>query len=289
MKRTRYNIICAAAFSMMCAGLTSCDYVAADDRYIEGGEIEMERTVLLEDFTGQNCVNCPAAHAVMEQLEEQYGDKLIAVSIHCGGFGISTKRTNFEKDRIGLMTDEGEAIMETYGIQSWPMGVVDMGNPLTYDLWATAIRTDIQVASGIDIDLKAEYLASENDAEGEGYFGSIHITSELMSGSTRNVNLQYWIIESGIVAEQRDASGNTIKDYVHNNVFRAQVFNGIKGMEVSLTGDISSTFEGDIDVRWTDKEHWNVKNMAVVAIVSDKSGTLQAAKTYLFPKSETDK
>ena len=42
------------------------------------------RTVLLEDFTGQKCVNCPKGTKVIEQLQEAYGDYFIAVGIHGG-------------------------------------------------------------------------------------------------------------------------------------------------------------------------------------------------------------
>ena len=92
MKTIYKNSLIACTVAMTAVTFTACDEVGENDRYILGEAIKVERGVLLEDFTGQNCINCPEAHKVIEQLEEQYGeDKFIAVSIHCGGFGIDIK------------------------------------------------------------------------------------------------------------------------------------------------------------------------------------------------------
>lgn len=286
MKST-YNKILAGSFLLTAAiAMTSCDYVASDERYIPGDPIVAERAVLLEDFTGQMCVNCPDAHTVIEQLEEQYGkDKVIAVSIHCGDFGISTERTNFEKNNVGLMTAEGNAILQTYSISSFPMGVINMGQPEIYDLWPTSVRNGLQKATDVTIDLEVEYIADEKDGE-NGYYGTINVKADVLSSSDHAGNIQFWILENDIVAMQRTQT-TTIPDYVHQNVFRAQVFSGVRGQDLYLKADMGQTIEGSIATRWTDKERWEIKNLSVVAIVSDKSGVLQVKRIPLF-KTEGD-
>ena len=65
------------------AALGACDTVPVGERYIELPELtNIERSVLLQDFTGQNCVNCTAANEIMELLKAQYGDHLICLSLH---------------------------------------------------------------------------------------------------------------------------------------------------------------------------------------------------------------
>ncbi|MDE6392221.1 MAG: Omp28 family outer membrane lipoprotein [Muribaculaceae bacterium] len=287
MKTTYRKHLLTAIAALSMAALVSCDDVSPNDRYILGESVKAERGVLLEDFTGQACINCPDAHKVIEQLEERYGeDKLIAVSIHCGGFGLSTSRTDFSSGRIGLMTEEGNAIMEAYGIQSFPMGVINMGSPMVYDLWPTEVRNAIKVETDVNIDLDAEYVPDSRDGE-NGYFGTIDIKAEVKSGTDRIADIQFWIIENGIVATQRSTAG-TMEDYVHNNVFRAQVFSGLRGSQISLVAGLPTETEGSIANRWTDKEHWVPENISVVAFVSDKSGVLQVVRKALFPAdSET--
>ena len=67
--------------------MTSCDEVETQDRLIYVEPPEVSRAVLIEDFTGQYCVNCPRATEEIERLVEEYGDTtVIAVAIHSGPF-----------------------------------------------------------------------------------------------------------------------------------------------------------------------------------------------------------
>ena len=76
--------------------LFSCDYIDENERFIvvdshfEQPDTEsVVKNVLLEDFTGQRCVNCPRGSEVIEQLQEAYPERLIAVGIHGGPLGFS--------------------------------------------------------------------------------------------------------------------------------------------------------------------------------------------------------
>jgi putative lipoprotein len=277
MKTAYKTLSCIATAALL---LTACDDVKEGDRYIEMDAIVPQRAVLLEDFTGQNCINCPEAHVVMEQLVEQYGeDKVIPVSIHCGDFGVSVDNTNFDKNNIGLMTAEGQAIMEAYGIQQFPMGVVDMGSPLTFTQWAAAVRADLEKATDVNITATVDYT---EPAPGSDQ-GEIGIKAQVISGSSRTANIQFWIVEDGIVARQRSTAG-MIRDYVHNHVFRAQVFDGLKGQEITLKDGVYTDVEGSITARYTDKERWEVANLSVVVFVSDGSGVLQVIKVPVIAK-----
>ncbi len=256
------SLYIAASLSVILSG---CNGIAEDDRYIEVEATKAERTVLLEDFTGQNCVNCPAAHRTIEALEEQYGDHLIAVSIHAGHFGIAATNKRY----TGLMQEEGQAYNDRYGIEDYPKGVVDGKLPaLNADQWASAIYDDISNPSPLAIDVEAAL-----DASGS----SINISCSLKSSEQLDGHLVVWIIESKIIARQEDATGR-IPDYVHNNVFRACV-NGLDGDNVKLLADKAVTETYSIAVKDTDTEKWVPGNLAVVAFVTNSAGVVQAAKT----------
>ena len=103
MRISRLFILLFIATSL----LYSCDQVDVTNRYVDvstnqpdssdsmpDSAIVFERTVLLEEFTGQKCTNCPDAHRMVAQLINQYGDRLISVAIHSGGFGIAEIFTN---------------------------------------------------------------------------------------------------------------------------------------------------------------------------------------------------
>ena len=259
------------AYILMSIGmiLSACNDIAEDDRYIKVESTQAERTVLLEDFTGQNCVNCPAAHRTIEALEEQYGDNLIAVSIHAGHFGIPATNKRY----TGLMQEEGQEYSKRYGIEDYPKGVIDGKRPpVNADQWPSLIREEISVATPLTVGVEAAL-----SADGK----TIDISCSLKSTEQLSGNLVVWVIESSIVARQEDINEGRINDYVHNNVFRACV-NGLDGDAVTLSADATETKPYSIAVKDTDTEKWTPENLAVVAFVSNSSGVVQAAKTNVI-------
>ena len=253
--------------------LSGCKGIAEDDRYIHVDAVKVERTVLLEDFTGQNCVNCPAAHRTIESLEEQYGEHLIAVSIHAGHFGIPATNKRY----TGLMQEEGQIYNDRYYIEDYPQGVIDGRSPaINADMWATTVYDEISVPTPLSIVLEA----SLNDTETNIDIECLLTSSENISG-----NLVVWIVESGIVARQEDISEGRINDYVHNNVFRACV-NGIDGDALVLPARTSLEEHYSIAVKNTDTEKWQVSNLDIVAFVTGQDGVIQAARTSVKIEKE---
>ncbi len=258
-------VVCAAA-------LTACDDIKEDDRYIAVEGVNPVRAVLIEDFTGQNCVNCPAAHATIEKMVEQYGDKVIPVSIHAGGFGVGVETSRLPS-YIGLMQPEGNAMNDKYGIKEWPKGVINgHGGAKNVDEWAATVRDELAKPSSVAIELQASYNAETN---------SIEVETTFMPASSFTARLNLWVTESGIVAFQRDIDKGRIPDYVHNHVYRASI-TGLDGEAITLQSNIHSSAKHSIAVRNTDKEVWNVANLSVVAFLSDESGVLQATSTKVI-------
>ena len=76
--------------------LSSCDTVNEENRLIYVKPASVARNVLIEDFTGQRCVNCPNATDEIEHLQQFYGaDTVIAVGIHSGPFAKTSRLENF--------------------------------------------------------------------------------------------------------------------------------------------------------------------------------------------------
>ena len=67
--------------------VAGCDIIDEKDRVIQTDELHFtNKIVLLEDFTGHKCVNCPVAADEIARLEEWCEGHLIAVSIHAGSY-----------------------------------------------------------------------------------------------------------------------------------------------------------------------------------------------------------
>lgn len=245
--------------------MAACSNIDDDERFIYVKPAEVARCVLLEDYTGQLCVNCPNAAGVIEQLHETYGDNVIAVGIHGGRLSLPSSVSD-----LGLATDDGETYYNNAGMPSQPSGRVNRkGTPATIDTWASSVASEIEKTAPVSLELATEYDEEK---------GEVSITVNAM-GVDGNVSgkLQLWIIEDNIVAPQNQPDGSMKTDYVHNHVFRAAV-NGTWGEDFNITEGAEKT----VTATTTLKSNWKPEDCSIVAFVYNDNGVMQAAKVKVI-------
>jgi len=257
----------ALALASLLVLLTACSSIAEDERFIYTPLTSNARAVLIEDFTGQRCVNCPNAALEIENLKQQYGaDTIIAVGIHSGPLAVFSRG-----NVLGLRTAEGDAYYDHWQVQQEPMGYINRRGALaTVDLWGTLVREAVQMSTDLHIKLKATYDSVAN---------VVKIHSEVINGEPVEGKLQLWITENNIKALQMMPDGSANPDYIHQHVFRTSV-NGSWGTPfVAAQGEvIEQQFE------CTPDEAWQLQNISVVAFIYDDSGVLQVAECAVDSK-----
>ena len=227
--------------------MQACGDIAEEDRLIYVKPAAVERSVLLEDFTGQRCVNCPNAADEIAKLHEQYGDAIIAVSIHSGPLGF---RTNSRF--LGLATDEGDEYYNHWNLEFQPVGLINRGAPAEFTAWGTLIRDALQRPAPVDIDLEV----TEND---EGF--NAHTKVKGVDGDTQG-KLQLWIVEDDITA------------------FAA--VNGTWGEDISVKEGY--TEERDVTLNFHDD--WKPEKLSVIAFIYNNTGVLQVTKTPVIARDD---
>lgn len=266
----KHNTIikCIITALAVAPALWSCDDIKDDERFISLPAVEANRTVLLEEFTGQLCINCPEAHIVIADLLNLYPENLIAVSIHGGGDAFSYPESNRRFN--GLRNDDGQAYCDAYGIAALPAGIVNRkSGVLQKDQWPAAIRAEVERPTDLDMQITA--TLSEDGAKAT-------ISTTLTPYDNIAANLQLWVTESGIVARQITGNGSYDNKYVHNHVFRG-VVNGHDGEAVKLVTRETRAFTHELDIR----DIWNADNLSVVAFVYNSDGVLQACEAKICP------
>ena len=76
------NLILSFFAVMMFA---ACNVIPEDDRLIEVELMPSDRTVLLVEFTGNRCVNCPGAAMVAHEMLEISPENIVVVGMHPAG------------------------------------------------------------------------------------------------------------------------------------------------------------------------------------------------------------
>lgn len=274
------NIFLGVATAAMAMAAASCSNIDEGDRLIYVKPAEVGRAVLIEDLTGQRCINCPTGTDIITGIIETYGeDNVIAVGIHCGPLGFAGN-----SKRVGLKTDTGD---EYY--THWANGT-NLGQPSAIfnrkkgkgpidnlNNWAAEVGLIISEKANLSVNIANAYDAKTRKLTTKvGAFG----VNGTVSGK-----LQVWIVEDGIKAMQLMPDGSANQEYIHNHVFRAAV-NGTWGEDITVKeGETTSN-----DYSYVLPETWNADNISVVAFVYNGNGVENVAKKHIVEhEEETEK
>lgn len=242
--------------------LAACDHVAEGDELIYVKQGPAQRVVLLEDFTGQRCVNCPLGTEVIEQLQEVYGDSVVAVGIHSGPLGFKGNANN-----VGLATDLGDEYYDHWNLEYQPVGLINRHGAVNYTDWGEAVKKELAKTSPIGLSASARLQD-----------GTISIAVEVTGkDGTVSGKLQVWVLEEGITAMQMMPDGSANREYVHNHVFRTAV-NGTWGEDFAIN-------EGETKQQTYTQAvvpAWNPANLSIVAFVYNNNGVEQAVKAKVI-------
>lgn len=244
----------------------SCSNIDENDRLIYVKPAEVGRAVLIEDYTGQRCVNCPRGTETINSIVEAYGeDNVIAVGIHSGPLGFAGNAKN-----VGLMTDTGNEYYSHWDSankigQPWALFNRNAAPNSDYNTWAAYVASIMAMKAKIS-------LAVANTYDPASRALSCAVEAYGTDGNTTG-KLQLWLIEDGITAMQMMPDGSANREYVHNHVFRAAV-NGTWGDDIAIKEGESVSKQ----YTYTIPESWNADNVSVVAFVYNDNGVEQVTK-----------
>lgn len=272
------NLFLGVATAAMAMAAASCSNIDEGDRLIYVKPAEVGRAILIEDFTGQRCVNCPTGTEIINGIVDTYGeDNVIAVGVHSGPLGFAGNSKT-----VGLMTDTGNEYYthwdkENKMGQPWVIFNRKTSPDSHYNNWAAMVGTIISEKANLSVKIDNAYDVATRTL-------TTKVGADGVNG-TVNGKLQVWIVEDGVKALQMMPDGKSNKEYIHNHVFRAAV-NGTWGEDVTVKEGETTTKQYSYKL----PEAWNADNIAVVAFVYNDSGVENVAKKHLVEhEGETEK
>ena len=280
------NIITLFSFILI---ITSCDVVEGPYEIDSGGVIPTDtntyvKKILIEDFTGHTCPNCPSAARELEAIHDVYGNQIIGMALHIStGFaGPWTGSGKFEYD---FRTKWGTDWDDFFNISNsgLPRGMVNrVGYPNSHKLgkneWLANVITELEK----EIDFGVSITTNNNGNE-----GVITINSEILNNINGDYNLVVSLSESKIINWQKDGS-NDIEEYEHNHVLRtiltdeslSNSSNYISGqvVEKTINYNLSTLEQFNINYSQNTAElgngnagGWDSSNMSVIAYIYDNT------------------
>lgn len=225
MKR---GFILAAVFASAALIYQSCDYVSnavpATATSSTGSSAIIYRKVLIEDYTGHKCGNCPAAARELRKLDSIYAGKVVPMAVHAGFYANVTPASNppYPTD---LKSSAGTEYDNFFGnsLAGNPNGLV---NRLGYGTasfirqwsdWGTVAYSMMSMPADFKITITNTYNSATNQVTSV-------ITTKAINAKTGTYNLVVALTEDSIIGEQVDyslpAAEQYMTDYEFNHVLR---------------------------------------------------------------------
>ena len=221
------------------------------------------RKIVLEEFTGHRCSQCPTGAAEIANLVSTYGSQLIPVSMHAGWFaqpwapGSGQYETDFR-------TNIGETFngFGLYAPLSYPAGMVsrieDNGSITNgQNDWDNIIQTIVNDVPKVSIKITNLYNDSARVIKEI-------VETEWLSTEPNSYKLQVYLLEDHITDWQLSGV-NDIATYDHRHVIR-------KALNSDFGTVIPSSSIGNTDLQEFTFEipiEWNVDECIIVALVYD--------------------
>ena len=260
----------------LAAWVTSCEEIGPEINPGGGVPIDtsgqQQRIVLLEEFTGVRCVNCPAASTFIEELKNIYGDRLVVMAIHAGIFSFP-----YPESQHDFRTSDGDNIQSLLGEPvGYPSGVVNRKQfpdepslQLGQAQWAGYIAQEAAEPPLVLLDIEKTLNPATNLLT---VTLSIVPTADI---SAPDVRYNLALTESNIQDVQLAPQGK-VMDYTHKRVFRTMLtaFDGNLVTEPLLAGDtITKTVAGTLDAGWSPE---NCRIIGFVNLGGENKDVLQA-------------
>lgn len=246
--------------------IPSCDIVEEPYLVPAGnngpGPGENIRKVLLEDFTGQKCPNCPEAAEIAHSLKTIYGEQLILLTVHAGFYSTPDATGDFTAD---YRTAEGTELNTFFEVPAYPMGMVNRtefngSRILLKDSWESAVAMQAELDAAATITITNTYNAGTRRLD-------CLLESEFLETRVGTFNICAFITESGIISPQQTEQQVNLT-YEHNHVLRGSM-NGTWGDAVGEDGQAIAGSVLTNSYSFTLPSGWNADNCTVVAFIYD--------------------
>lgn len=266
-----FSAVCAFIIFFLSVQLTGCtergpiidlgeNRILSDTTYVSDTvEEPQEKNVLIDEFTGVRCVNCPDGHALVKNLQNNHPGRVVALSWHSNLLGEPFPHSSQDLKIPEAQQMEGQL----GGLQGKPSAAIDRKlysgenqRLLLMPRWAGYVNERLQEISPVNMSIETSYDSEEGILTAQTI---LHYTKAVQFSNRLSVVL----IEDEIVEPQ--VTPNGVKDdYVHQHAVRAVLtaLNGVNIEVEKVPGRIvKTTFESPIE------SHWDIENMYVVAIV----------------------
>lgn len=174
------------------------------------------RKVLIEDYTGHTCGNCPDAAVVLKNILAS-NPNVVALAVHAGSTFAPPQPPKYPDD---WRTEVGTAFDNRFGVSSagQPNGLINRrsvsGSPIVFHTsWANLVNQYLSEDPIADVELGIKTYFDPSTRRLVTY-----VHSGFVETIAEEVNLGVYLVEDSIVGAQKWYNQGLVDDYMHDYV-----------------------------------------------------------------------
>lgn len=220
------------------------------------------KRVLLEDFTGHDCGNCPIGHQIAHDILVADSEHVAVVAVHAGSLAAPLP-PEFPTD---WTTPEGQFYLLTQvGVDEMPKGRSNRepssNVAFSPTVWVNKVNASLAESSPVDLQMEVQYVEENNHL-------NVHVFNQWFENASGNYRLVLLVTESHIIAPQLwyNHDPEFVEEYEHEHMLRGSL-SGATGLTIAENpaSGSSSTFSTTVD--WNTA--WIPENCEVVAFITE--------------------
>jgi hypothetical protein len=254
------------------------DYVA-NEWPTFNANTNIDRNILIEDYTGHKCIFCPAAADLAHQLELTHEGRVFVSSMHVGPLGIGDFQTVSAPEYPIDFTNPQVVEIGTYfgtndgGFSGNPRGTINRflsgGNIFqSPNAWTSMVNT-----------MLAENTLKVNMQSALNYYPQthgafLHVEVEKLDQQlTNELGIVVYVLEDSLVGDQKMSDNSHNTSYIHRDIHRGnlngQAFGRVLGPNDIQNGKYFVNYSFVVPDQLDD--NYNADNMHVLIYVYDRS------------------
>lgn len=268
---------------------TSFKERAFDTTYTEAAPTPQAKKILIEEYTGVQCPNCPAGTTILKNYDAAHPDKIVIVALHSGS--LTDKIPN--KSKYYFANNDVQNMINNYlggNVNAKPAASVDrlqQGSGIfmvNKNQWTTVIDQRSTATSPVNLSVTSRYDSAYKKVV-------VRVKVVYNTQVTKKQNLSVWLLENKIIDAQYDGT-ITIDAYEHNHVFRdfitpvgigTSILDSIAVKQPGLVYETQLIYEPKFFTNAA-LDKWNLDNCHIVAVVhNDEQGDKEVAQVVEVP------
>ena len=227
-----------------------------------------DKKVVLEEFTGIHCVNCPQGHAIAQTIQDNNPDDVFLINIHVGYYA------NPGSGEPDFRTPFGTGIVSQTGLVGYPAGTVNRhyfpgqaqnggtGTAMSRGQWTSASNQIMSEGSFVNVGVEASIDVSTNEL-------TVHVEAYYTGNSPENSNfLNVALLQNNTKGPQTGGNMGDQYNHMHRLVYMVTGQWGINIPTTTAGTFVDETFTYTIPAGYNGVPA-EIADMEVVAFVTD--------------------